>query len=178
MIYIPALARGRLVVVALYAVAFGWLEAIVVVYIRKMIGLEGSLDMMDPAIQRTILEGFASMRSAGEGGHFSPAFLRVEQAREMTTILMLAAIGWLAGGSFRQRAAYFFYAFGIWDITYYAALWCILRWPPSLKTLDILFLIPFEWIAQVWIPMAISCVFIGGAVWSLKGRRRRAPRHR
>jgi hypothetical protein len=172
MIYLPPAARVSLFVVGMYAVAFGWLEAIVVVYIRKMIGLEGSLDMMDAEIQRSILEGFANMRSTGEGGHLSPAFLLVEQARELATIVMLVAIGWLAGRTFRQRAAYFFYAFGIWDITFYAALWVILRWPPSLKTLDILFLIPFEWIAQVWIPMAISLVFIGGAVWSLKGRPR------
>lgn len=169
---LSAAARWRLLAVGVFAVAFGWLEAIVVLYIRKMIGLEGSLDMMDSATQTAILEKFAAMRSVGEAGTLSPAYLRVEQIREAATILMLAAVGWLAGANFRQRTAYFFYAFGIWDLVYYAGLRVLLGWPPSVKTLDILFLIPFEWVAQVWIPAAISCIFIVGSIWSLRSRSR------
>lgn len=173
---LSAAARWRLLAAGVFAAAFGWLEAIVVLYIRKLIGLEGTLDMMDSASQIAILEKFASMRSVGEGGVLSPAYLRVEQIREAATILMLAAVGWLAGANFRQRAAYFFYTFGIWDIVYYVALWLLLGWPPSLKTLDILFLIPFEWVAQVWIPAAISCIFIFGSIWSLRSRSRASRR--
>jgi hypothetical protein len=98
----------------------------------------------------------------------SPAFLRVEQAREAATIVILLAAGWLAGAGLKQRAAYFFFMFGIWDIVYYAALWILVRWPPSPATLDVLFLIPFPWVAQVWIPIAISLVFVAGAVRVLR----------
>lgn len=173
---IPATARSRLLALGIFAVAFGWLEAIIVIYLRKLIGLEGSLDMMDSAAQAAILQKFAAMRSVGEGGFLSPAYLRVEQIREAATIVMLAAAGWLAGANIKQRAAYFLYAFGIWDIVYYAALWLLVRWPPSPKTLDVLFLIPFEWVAQVWIPMAISCIFIIGSIWSLRIRTRGSRR--
>lgn len=160
--------RGRcLAVVGLFALAFGWLEAIVVVYIRKMIGLEGTLDAMDPGTQQALLERFSFMRSQGPDGFLSPPFLRIEQSREAATILMLVSIGWLAGLNTRQRIAYFFFCFGLWDLVYYAALWLLLRWPPSLSTVDILFLIPQPWIANMWIPAAISCVFIAGSIWSL-----------
>ncbi len=163
----------RLLAAGLFAVAFGWLEAVIVVYLRKLIGLEGALDAMDPKTQEALLENFATMRSKGPGSFLSPEFFLIEQSREVATMLMLLAFGYLAAGTWRQRAAYFFFAFGVWDIVYYAALWILVRWPQSPQTLDILFLIPFPWIAQVWIPIAISFVFIGGAVWSLRGPRRR-----
>ena len=56
----------------------------------------------------------------------------------------------------------FLLTFGIWDITYYVALYAILRWPPSLATMDVLFLIPPGpwWHQPVWVPVAISCGMI------------------
>ena len=179
----PSGTAGRLVSTAMFALAFGWLEAVIVVYLRKLIGLEGTLDSLDPRTQEAMLKTFAGMRSRGEGGHLSPEFLLVEQTREAATIAILLAVGWLAGGAgtrraahagmnLKRRAAYFFLAFGIWDIAYYAALWVLLRWPPSPRTLDVLFLIPFPWVAQVWIPVAISMVFIAGALWALGGDER------
>jgi len=168
----------RLLAAAVFAAAMGWLEAVLVVYLRKLMGLEGSLDMLDPATQEALLERFAVMFSRGEGGHLSPPFLFVEQTREAATIVMLAAVGYLAGRNLRQRAAYFFFTFGAWDIAYYAALWIVLRWPPSLETLDLLFLIPFPWLAQVWIPMAISLVFVGFSAHELLFGRRPGKRGR
>lgn len=164
---LPLERRKRLFAVGVSALAMGWMEAIVVVYIRKMIGLEGNLDAMDPGTQQAVLERFSLMRSQGPDGFVSPAFLWIEQSREVATILMLAAIAWLSGLNTRQRIAYFFFCFGLWDLVYYAALWLLLRWPPSLSTVDILFLIPQPWIANMWIPAAISCVFIAGSIWSL-----------
>lgn len=168
--------RRRLLAAAVFALAFAWIEAVVVVYLRKLIGLEGTLDALDPATQRKLFGDFAVLRSAGEGGHQSPVFLLVEQTREAATILVLLAVGWLAGSNLKSRAAYFFYCFGIWDIAYYAVLWLLLRWPPSPATVDVLFLIPFPWIANVWIPAAISVLFVAGGVWALgsPAARRRA----
>jgi hypothetical protein len=52
----------------------------------------------------------------------------------------------------------------VWDIFYYVFLWLLMRWPPSLGTWDLLFLIPIPWIGPVWLPILISCMLIvGGA---------------
>jgi len=161
----------RLLAVAIFAAAMGWLEAVLVVYLRKLIGLEGTLDMFDPATREALLKRFALMFSKGEAGHLSPPFLLIEQTREAATIVMLAAVGYIAGRDLRTRAAYFLFTFGAWDIVYYASLWILLRWPPSPQTLDLLFLLPFPWVAQAWIPMAISVLFIGWSAHALlKGR--------
>ena len=50
------------------------------------------------------------------------------------------------------------WAFAIWDIAYYAGLWATVRWPTSLKEVDILFLIPVPWVAQVWYPLLVSAL--------------------
>ncbi len=53
--------------------------------------------------------------------------------------------------------------FAFWDIFYYIGLWGAIRWPPSLFTPDILFLIPVPWLSQVWFPVLAS-VFSACAV--------------
>ena len=156
-----------------FALAMGCLEAVTVVYIRKVSGLEGAMDALDPKMRETLLVKFARMRLTGEAGRLSPEFLLVEQAREAATILMLLAVAFLAGRNLRQLAGYFLFCFGVWDIAYYAVLWLLTRWPPSLQTLDVLFLIPFPWVAQVWIPIAISACFIAWGTWAILGA---APR--
>jgi len=64
----------------------------------------------------------------------------------------------LAAPRARERWAAFLWAFAIWDITYYAGLWATVRWPTSLKEVDILFLIPVPWVAQVWYPLLVSAI--------------------
>ena len=43
---------------------------------------------------------------------------------------------------------------------YYGSLYILIRWPPSLMTIDVLFLIPKPWIAPVWVPVTISSLTI------------------
>jgi hypothetical protein len=152
---------------AVFALAMGWLEGVLALYLRKLIGLEGSLDMLDPHTRDVLMNKFALMTARGEGGHLSPAFMFVEQTREAATIVMLLGAGYLAAKSWRERAASFLFLFGVWDLAYYGALWTLLRWPPSWGTLDLLFLIPGPWIAQAWIPMAISVCFIAWGGWTV-----------
>jgi hypothetical protein len=73
---------------------------------------------------------------------------------------MLAAVALLAGTDWRERAAAFLWTFAFWDLFYYAALYLLLRWPPTLTTLDVLFLIPVPWVAPVWVPIGISAATI------------------
>jgi hypothetical protein len=151
------LSISRLVGLVLFAAAMGWLEAVVVVYIRAIIGIPPG-STFPPAEQ--IFAEFASR----------PWLLPTEQSREVATIVMLGSLAWILRKTPRGRWGAFLVAFGVWDITYYIALWVLLRWPPSLATMDLLFLIPPHpwWYQPVWLPVAISCVMIAGGLSLLR----------
>ena len=145
----------RLAVVALYAAAMALVEAMVVYYLRRLFALQ-----------------YAAVFSAGRFS-FPRDYLRHEQVREAATIVMLLAVAWLAGRSPWQKIAYFLFAFGIWDIGYYAALKVMLDWPASLATRDLLFLSPSQWWAPVWEPLLASTAFVVAALAMLLAERRR-----
>lgn len=128
-----------------FAAAMGWLEGVVVVYIRGLLGIARDGGIPEPA---AVMDRVRSL----------PWLLSTEQTREAATLAMLAAVAWLAGDRFRSRLGGFLVIFGVWDIAYYAALFALLRWPPSLTTMDLLFLIPPSplWYQPVWVPIAIS----------------------
>ena len=79
-----------------------------------------------------------------------------EVFREAATILMLLSVAVLSSPKSKVRAAVFLWAFAIWDIVYYTALWATIRWPLSLKDTDVLFLIPVPWFSPVWFPLLVS----------------------
>ena len=142
-------ARRQLVAVALWAAAFAFVEAAIVVYLRRIFHPEGFAFPLKP-------------------GAYDP-ILPVEVVREAATMVMLAAVGWLAGRRGWARFAYVMVAFGVWDIFYYVWLWAVLGWPPSLGTLDVLFLIPVVWVGPVWAPCVVSLGLIGcGAAVALR----------
>ena len=78
----------------------------------------------------------------------------------MATIVMLFAVGAIAGRNRGERFAYFIYAFGVWDLAYYAFLKLTLGWPESLLTWDILFLLPVPWVGPVLTPCIIALTMI------------------
>jgi hypothetical protein len=84
----------------------------------------------------------------------------VELWREGATLLMLAAVGAIAGRNRGERFAYFLYAFGIWDLVYYVVLKMVLDWPASLLTWDILFLLPVPWVGPVLTPCLLALTMI------------------
>ena len=144
----------RLAIVAAWAVAFALVEAMVVYYLRKLFGLE-----------------FAAVFTERRF-HFPKDYLVHEQGREAAAMAMLAAVGLLAGRTLWQAFAYWLFAFGVWDICYYVWLWILLGWPSSLRTRDLLFLIPDEWWAPVWLPVSISAGLMAAAVLILRFTRR------
>ena len=91
-----------------------------------------------------------------------PWLMRTEQTREAATIVMLGAVAGLAARRLGGRLGAFLICFGVWDIIYYAGLFALLRWPPSLTAKDVLFLIPPHpwWYQPVWLPIAISLLFV------------------
>ncbi len=135
--------------ITVWAIAFAFVEAAVVVYLRKL---------FHP-------QGFAFSLEAQPFG----LILGVEVAREAATMVMLASCAWLADRRMWVRFGLLMVAFGVWDIFYYVWLWVILGWPPSPATLDILFLIPIAWIGPVWAPCLVSVGLIGaGAAVALR----------
>ena len=129
----------------LYAVAMGYLEAAVVVYLRAIYypdGFSFPLKPMDPGI------------------------LRMEIGREAATVVMIFAIAWAAARSRWQTLIGFALVFGVWDIAYYVGLKILLGWPPSLFEPDVLFLIPIVWVGPVWAPSLIA-LSMSAAAWAL-----------
>jgi hypothetical protein len=78
--------------------------------------------------------------------------------RETATLLMLISVALLTSVKTRTRVAAFLWAFAIWDMVYYAALWATVRWPHSARDTDVLFLIPEPWFAPVWFPLLVSAL--------------------
>lgn len=123
----------------IFAVSMGFLEAVVVVYMRELFYPEGFAFPLKQMPYRLI---------------------GIEMVRELCTLLMLGTVAWLTGRSFTRRLAAFLFLFGIWDIFYYVALWLFLGWPETLLTWDILFLIPVAWTGPVLAPVLCSLTMI------------------
>jgi len=118
--------------ITLFAIAMGFLEAAVVIYLR------------DP-------EGFAFPLKT-----IPPDIILTEIIREAATIIMLMSIGFLLGKNLAERFAWFIYCFAVWDIFYYVFLKALIGWPESILTWDILFLIPVQWTGPVLAPLIVS----------------------
>lgn len=133
-----------------FAVAMGYMEAVIVVYIRH---LGGMVPLPPEAVDyRKFLT------------QLPPFLIPTEQTREAATIIMLVTLALLVGRRLRERVCVFLLAFGVWDIFYYVGLKALLDWPPRLTTTDVLFLIPRPWLAPVWLPLAASAAMIALAL--------------
>ena len=151
-------AASTLAWVAVFSVAFAFVESSVVIYLRALY----------------YPEGFAFPLKLIPAG-----YLRVEIAREAATLIMLATIGLIAGWKPWERFGFFLFAFGIWDIAFYAWLLGTIGWPASILDWDILFLIPLPWIGPVIAPLLVSLLMtLCGAAIVLRsaGERRFRPR--
>jgi hypothetical protein len=138
--------RNKFCIVGIYSIAMAWVEAAVVFDLRVMI------NRLVP-FQPDPLPNFGSLGLA-------------EGIREAATLIMLIAIGLLAGETWKTRLGFSAVAFGIWDIAYYLFLIPLTGWPRSLLDWDILFLLPLPWWGPVIAPISISCllIFSGGCI--------------
>ena len=147
----PLLAK--LALLAALGIALGHIEAVVVVYIRRVLGW----------VPLPVDIGAADLARV-------PGWLiHTEQTREVATIVLLFALACLVGRNVVEKIAVFLLAFGTWDIAYYAALRAMIGWPESLRTQDCLFLIPRPWLAPVWLPILCSLGMIALAVAIMLG---------
>lgn len=144
--------RTTWILVATFAVAMAWVEAAVVYDLRLLVN---RLEPYQPN----------PLPIAGALGD-------IELAREVATLVMLAAVGGLAGRTLRMRLAYTAIAFGIWDILYYVFLKVMYGWPRSLFDWDILFLLPLPWWGPVIAPVSIAVLML---VWGTLATASPAP---
>lgn len=129
----------RFLWVSVYAAAMALLEAVVVVYIRGLI---------------QVTPDHVALGS----------YVQMDSWREAATVIMLVAVGWLAGQTGLERWAYGLFAFGLWDICYYGWLKLLIDWPATLLDWDVLFLIPLRWWGPVLAPLLIAALICLTAV--------------
>jgi len=128
--------RTVLIWITIFSVAMAFLESSVVVYLREI-----------------MYPGGFSFPLASFEGHLAVT----EILRELSTLIMLAAVAFIAGRTFSRTLAWFVYSFAVWDIFYYVFLKLLVGWPASLLEWDILFLLPVTWTGPVLSPL-IVCV--------------------
>ena len=129
----------KLAWIVLFAVAMGYLESSVVIYLRALYYPEGfnfPIKSMAPSVAIT------------------------ELYREAATLIMILSISVLAAKIWLHRFAWFLVIFGIWDSMYYVFLKLLLDWPESLLTTDILFLLPSIWVGPVLAPLINSATML------------------
>jgi len=128
----------KLFLLAIFGISMAHLEGVVVVYLRKALGM---------------LDSESNMESIEK---FPKRYLTIEMTREAATIIMLVIVAYLTGDTFIQKGVYFLWTFAFWDLFYYLSLYILIKWPPKFTTIDVLFLIPKPWIAPVWFPIGVS----------------------
>lgn len=134
----------RFCIAFLFSIAFGYIEAVVVVYLREIFYPDGftfplAVFSIDPLFKRIFLTEFG---------------------REAATIVLIFTGAWLFGFNRQQRFAYFLVIFAVWDIFYYVWLKVLLDWPASIMDWDILFLIPVIWASPVLAPVLASLIML------------------
>jgi hypothetical protein len=137
----------RITWLTIYAVAMAYVESAVVVYLRALYYPDG-FDFPLVVIP--------------------PGMMAIEIGREAATLIMLLGAAALAGTDRWERFLAFCLSFGVWDVFYYAWLWIFIRWPQSLFTRDVLFLIPVPWTGPVLAPVLVSVALVAGSLLMLR----------
>jgi hypothetical protein len=131
-------------IVVIFSIAFAYIEAAVVVYLREIFHPDGFT---------------FPLATFGLAPRWKP-LLRTEIGREAATIVLIFTGSWISGKNRHQRFAYFLTIFAVWDIFYYVWLKVLLDWPSSIMDWDILFLIPNTWASAVLYPVLVSITIL------------------
>ncbi len=134
----------RFCIVVIFGIAFAYIEAAVVVYLRAI---------FYPA-------GFTFPLTEFAVGPLWQRLLLTEIGREAASLVLVSTAAWLFGRNLQQRSAYFMIIFAVWDIFYYVWLKILIDWPSSIMDWDILFLIPMPWASPVLAPVLISVILL------------------
>jgi len=138
----------RFCIVVLFSIAFAYVEAAVVVYLRVIF----------------YPEGFSFPLTSFGVGPLWKRLLLTEVGREAAAMVLILTGSWLIGRDRTQRFSFFLVIFAVWDIFYYVWLKILIGWPCSVMEWDILFLIPVAWASPVLAPVLVSTALIVFAI--------------
>lgn len=144
-------SKGLLTWLTVFAIAMGYFEAVLVVYLRELLYPENVLQIFPMRLM-------------------APSLLVIEFGRETATIVMLLSVAIITRTTFFHRLAVFAYLFGLWDIFYYVWLRVTIGWPTSWLEWDVLFLVPWVWLGP-WL-----CPALAAALYTVWGCRALASR--
>jgi hypothetical protein len=142
-----------------FGIAFGFLEASVVVYLRVI----GHSVRAAAGIPPDAL--FPLIKIEQIGSYLR--IVKIEAGREAATIVMLVAIALAATRDARSWLAAFSLVFGVWDLAFYASLRLLTGWPASLANWDLLFLLPVPWTGPVLAPSIVAASLVVGGILAL-----------
>ncbi len=147
--------KSTILKVIVFSIAFAFVESSVVVYLRHLLGAS------QPTINRNevllLLPGITFLEPQTAFNIITNSqLLNVEMIREAATLVMLSSVTLLAAKNIKEAFAFFFLAFGFWDIFYYVFLKIVINWPKSFVDLDTFFLLPVPWMGPVFVPIVIS----------------------
>ena len=149
-------AYSKIFWVSAFSIAMAYLEAAVVVYLRRVYGISDLILQVPP---------------------FDAQIAAIEVGRELATLVMLLCIGWIAGETFQSRVGFAFITFGLWDIFYYVWLRVFMGWPQSILEPDLLFLIPLPWWGPVLAPVLIALLMVIGGIFTVIKVEKNGPLH-
>jgi hypothetical protein len=129
-------------VVAAFALAFGYFEAAVEIYLREFYYPAGFAFPLAPMDHRLLI---------------------IEVAREVFGMAVLVSFARFTGRRLAERFAFFCLSFALWDLSYYLWLKVLRDWPVSPFTPDQLYLIPVPWIGPVLSPLLVSTALLFGS---------------
>lgn len=153
---------GRVLWWTLFGAAFGFTEAAVVAYLRRLLGEAPGLDYRQAFAAKGL--PFTSASIAADFAHVG--LLLPERCREIGTLLMLLGVTMAGERSAKERLAVFLFTFAVWDLAYYAFLVPLTGFPRGLGQTDIYFLVPFAWYGPVWFPVVVVMpLLIAWALW-------------
>ena len=164
--------RKRLSILALFALAFAFVEAAVVVYLHQILPIEETHKLFyEPPPTILTLPFIAFLKSPGTLFP-DPWLLRIEHVRELATLTMLVSIAWIWGKDKIERFWAFIFAFSLWDLGYYLFLNRTLGWPNSLWEIDVFFLVPVPWVGPIIVPIVLFSVLLLVAIPLLMRQRK------
>lgn len=155
--------RTNLIVLIIFGVAFGFVEAAVVYYLRNLVHFDGQVVI--PHYRVLLNLGFITFVSPVHTILLTRRISDVEVFRESATIVMLACVAYIAATKWLQRLGAFLVCFACWDLAYYLFLRIVDNWPRSFLTRDVFFLIPVTWIGPVITPMVLSIAILLLGSW-------------
>lgn len=141
---------------AVFGAAFGYLEAVIVVYLRRLIGVPPGSGYREILAAHNL-----TFRPSGIQEELRRHdLLPIEFSREISTLVLLAGAACASGRTARERWGIFGYTFAVWDLTFYLFLTLWSGFPRSLLDTDIFFLVPIPWYGPVWFPVLVCMPLI------------------